>query len=256
MKYNLAGNCNAADIIAIHVNCKELIIALTGGSIPFCQGDSITLTATASTAVTGAVYNWRVNNTAIVSNSNTLLISHPVAGEAVSCLLTSASGDTLQSNTITLTALPIDTPAITRQQDSLVATYGLSYTWYLNGNQVSANTQSIPVLQQGQYVVVVKDTSGCSAASQPYAVLNIGVNPADAVTVKVYPSPNDGRFMIEVEDVSNAEITITDMLGNVVYTQAITGKRQLIGAQQLAAGLYVVTVKTTEGVEVFRVVKE
>ena len=62
--------------------------------------------------------------------------------------------------------------------------------------------------------------------------------------------------MIEVEDVSNAEITITDMLGNVVYTQAITGKRQLIGAQQLAAGLYVVTVKTTEGVEVFRVVKE
>ena len=257
LKYNLAGNCNAADISSIHVNCNELIITLTNGSIPFCQGDSITLMANPSTAVAGANYNWSINGTATGSNSNTLLISHPVAGEVVSCLLTSAGGDTLHSNTITLSSLPVNTPTITRRQDSLTATYGLSYTWYLNGNLISANTQTIPVQQQGNYVVVVKDTAGCSAASQPYNVLNIAISQTGTeLPVKVYPSPNNGSFMIEVPDAANAVVTITDMLGNQLYTQPITASHQLIDAQQLPAGLYVVSVKTSAGVQEFRVVRE
>ena len=42
---------------------------------------------------------------------------------------------------------------------------------------------------------------------------------ASKANIKVYPNPNNGEFTIELTNINNSNITITNVLGQIIKTQ-------------------------------------
>lgn len=61
--------------------------------------------------------------------------------------------------------------------------------------------------------------------------------------VRVYPNPNNGRFTIELQNASTAEIRLFSMTGQLVYTTKENGNHISIDANNLSAGIYVAEIK-------------
>ena len=68
--------------------------------------------------------------------------------------------------------------------------------------------------------------------------------------VSVYPNPADQSVRIEAEGMT--QVTVCNMLGQVVYQQECDSNVLNINASNFAEGLYVVTVSTQQGIQVRR----
>lgn len=69
------------------------------------------------------------------------------------------------------------------------------------------------------------------------------LNEVNKITTQVYPNPNDGSFTIN--STSNLSyIEVTNILGEVVFSQNIMGNSVPIVLNNLAAGLYYYSIKT------------
>ncbi|HEX2901244.1 MAG TPA: T9SS type A sorting domain-containing protein [Bacteroidia bacterium] len=82
------------------------------------------------------------------------------------------------------------------------------------------------------------------------------VNPELTASINVYPNPSRGVFNIEIPNVNNAEITIVTVTGKLVYTTNTNQSLSKIDLSNLAAGMYLVRVKTEEGLAVKKITKE
>lgn len=72
--------------------------------------------------------------------------------------------------------------------------------------------------------------------------------------IKVYPSPNNGNFIVELPNaVDNAEINIMDMTGKLIERKAISGSKAQFSLS-IAKGVYMVVVKTADRMNYSRVV--
>jgi hypothetical protein len=70
----------------------------------------------------------------------------------------------------------------------------------------------------------------------------------DAANVKIYPNPANELVNIETT-ADNANVSITDLSGKLVYQNQMSGSFQTISTQNLKSGLYIVTVKSGNSVE-------
>jgi hypothetical protein len=140
--------------------------ATASGPLVFCQGGSVTLTASA-----GSSYLWTNGETARSITVNSTGTYAVTVKDANDC--SAASSDI----TVTVNPLPV-TPVITAagpvtfcSGESVVLTAGTasSYLWS-NG----ATTQSITVTSGGAYTVTVKNAAGCSSATS--AAITVTVN--------------------------------------------------------------------------------
>ncbi|MBK7763564.1 MAG: T9SS type A sorting domain-containing protein [Bacteroidetes bacterium] len=68
----------------------------------------------------------------------------------------------------------------------------------------------------------------------------------DEASVLVYPNPSHGSFNIELPGGTNAQISIMNTLGEIVYSHSIQNKLN-VSLPELAKGMYIVKVKTTAG---------
>ncbi len=85
-------------------------------------------------------------------------------------------------------------------------------------------------------------------------IISIKMGKTSASNLSIYPNPTtNNEFMVDLKgtDLAGAQVTVTDMLGKTVYTTKIdqNGTNQLIRPNTtLAAGIYVVTVQTSDKV--------
>jgi len=94
--------------------------------------------------------------------------------------------------------------------------------------------------------------------AQKMSQLTIGiVELNNGIEVNAYPNPNNGLVQISFEQaISNVEITVTDILGKVVYYEhfnAISNEHINIDG---TAGIYVLSVKTAASRSVVKLIKE
>lgn len=83
---------------------------------------------------------------------------------------------------------------------------------------------------------VVKVYKVATSAKQP-----------DIQSIKIYPNPGTGRFMIEGENL--LEVVVTDLAGKEVFrSKNLTGKKTQVDMSGVAAGSYLATVKTRDSV--------
>ena len=78
-----------------------------------------------------------------------------------------------------------------------------------------------------------------------------GVDENEALAVSIYPNPTNGHVTIEAEDFKN--ITITNMLGQVIYDNKAEGDTFEYDFCEFGAGIYFLKIETVNGVVTRRV---
>ena len=136
--------------------------------------------------------------------------------------------------------------SISKNNDTLVASPGASYEWYLNGNLIlgAVNSYYVPT-QNGNYVVVVFDSSGCSGSSDIFNYLSLGVNAIDndVSQFTIYPNPVSNILFVNVSDAfKNSPITIYTISGKSVQKKILNGGENAIAISGLADGIYTVVI--------------
>jgi hypothetical protein len=181
-----ANGCDSTVTLTLSVtpNINNLSIQANGATT-YCEGSSVTLSATASGSIAGATYQWSLNGVAITGATNSSLVITNASGSYTvtatnnfGCSLTSAATQ------VTVTSAPLATITASGNtsfcQGSSVTLNantgsGLSYQWRNNGvNITGANNSSFVATNAGTYTVAVS-SNGC-------------VNVSSSIIVTVNPS--------------------------------------------------------------------
>jgi hypothetical protein len=125
-----------------------------------------------------------------------------------------------------------------------------TYLWS-NGDTSMVADSLLP----GTYTVTITDANGCSDTSSVLVNFITGITEAAVNGINVYPNPSNGEFAIvyNFADVTDATISITNVLGEIVFTTQAQGMLKgsyPVSLKGYAAGAYLVRVVTTTGVQV------
>ncbi len=136
-----------------------------------------------------------------------------------------------------------------------------SYAWLdcnTNLPLVSASNQSV-VLTQSTNAYVQVEKGFCSAKSACVNFVpgtNVGINEAaETINLELYPNPTSSNVTVSAnENISN--ITITDMLGKVVFELQEVGKTVTISTVNFSKGFYLVRVESNGAIATKKLIKE
>jgi Secretion system C-terminal sorting domain len=59
----------------------------------------------------------------------------------------------------------------------------------------------------------------------------------------VFPNPSSGIFHVQIKGNSNAEVKVSNSIGELVFSQTMTGEEMVVDLSEIASGTYWVTVK-------------
>lgn len=220
------------------VTVNALPVVSVSGNTSTCAGNSNSLTASGALS-----YTWSNGDTTAITVVNpSQNISYTVSGSNSFGCKASAS------IAITVNALPVLTVQATAlqlctgQSANITAQGANSYNW--SDGQNGAGITVTPTIST-QYIVSGSDSLGCSST----ASISLQVSDctaslqqrASAKGVRVYPNPNTGNFVIELNDNSASSISIVNALGQTVLTQTAENINH-INLSGLNNGLYFVRV--------------
>ena len=88
-------------------------------------------------------------------------------------------------------------------------------------------------------------------------VLTVSATEMKDLGLSVFPNPTTGILTINATKKTAQELTIDvmNMNGQVLMHQILRGQNPQINVQELAAGLYFLKVKTSEGIGVMKIIK-
>ncbi len=128
---------------------------------------------------------------------------------------------------------------------------GTSYQWYKNGVAITgATNRTYDTDASGSYTVTVK-REDCEYSSNAYNHTFVSVYNPDAKIVRVYPNPTQGNLHVELENFDIQSISVTSMTGQTVLRTTNT----TLDLTHLPRGMYVVAVKTAQGIYTAKVNK-
>lgn len=126
---------------------------------------------------------------------------------------------------------------------------GVTYQWIdCSGNSVASTNKSFTATKNGNYKLVV--TTGCTTdTTSCFAVTGIGIADISKQEMAIYPNPNNGIYVIQVQGNVAGELFVRDMLGKVVQHQQVSNSKSnyAFSMQVASAGMYIVELKTEEG---------
>ena len=215
-----SGGCSSSATQSVTVNTAPTTTITPSGATTFCQGGSVTLTASA-----GQSYSWSTGATTQSINatgSGNYSVTVTYAG---GCTSTSAP-TTVTVNTAPATTITPSGPTTfcSGGTVNLTASAGTSYQWSGGGT-----SQSINVVSSGNYTVTVTYANGCTSS----ATQNINVNPN--------PTPS----ISGVTTICPGQTTTLDAgSGYTSYAWNTGGTSQTVNVQ---GGSYNVTVTNANG---------
>ncbi len=198
----------------------------------------ITLTLSVNPAITSSYADTICQGDSYLFNGANLTL----AGEYYDTLQAANGCDSVVTLHLSLHSLPL--PVISRTGDTLTTQVYVSYQWLKNSTAISgATTQTLVLTQTGNYSVIVTDGNGCSDTSAVQNVLSVGLgHVAIDYSVKLYPNPNTGNFVIEFADDVQREIEITDAIGRLIVADEISRRKEYM-LDKVAAGIYFLNIK-------------
>jgi len=242
--------------IVAALTIPSLAFAQCGGTLSMnvtpppqhCNGDTVTITANLSGGNAGwsfKIYRDSITPTSKISNTSTAMDTPYVSTTYYATADSSGCLQKLDSITI---RIGIAQPLIyIRQGDTLFCTtdsFYTSYQWYLNGFPITGATDTfLVVISCDQYAVLVKDTNGCSAL----AVFAISCGVESITTgnnvITISPNPFTSSTTLQFSThLTNAEVIITNILGNEILRKTISGNSMEIDKGRLENGIYFVKV--------------
>jgi hypothetical protein len=125
-----------------------------------------------------------------------------------------------------------------------------TYAWSTTPAQTTATATGLTV--GTTYNVTATDHNGCTGVGHVTIAPNGITNIAGITEFSVYPNPSNGVFTasISLESASDVTISVVDMTGNKVYESTDKASKDItkqINLGSVAAGIYIVNVKTANG---------
>ncbi|MBV6404479.1 MAG: hypothetical protein IT228_13790 [Flavobacteriales bacterium] len=246
---NLCG-ADVSDPLTVTVSAPPITPGvLASDTTVFCEGGSVLLVAD---LIAGVTYTWTMDGI-VVPNADTNQLSVTTSGLYTASVTdgqgcSSASGDTIA---IIVNTPPAE-PVITQVVDTLFASGGGAFQWYVDGQPIVGATDSwyVPIAS-GAYTVTVTDGNGCSSTSQPYTYVFTAVPAGHVVTMRAWPNPTTGP--LHVEGLHGVRYMVTDASGRLLLEGQALGNPALLDLGALAPGLY--ELRTADGA-VLRIVRQ
>ena len=226
--------CVGSKTITVNAGANPTI-NITGSST-VCSANSTTLTANGA-----STYSW---NTGATTAS---LVASPTVNTTYTATGTSSVGCSgMAMVTVTVNAIPVvnlvaSSTTVCANGNTLTL-FGSPAGGAYSGSNVTGST-FVPGATAGSFTPVYSftNTQGCSnTASVTINVLACsGINEKNAIVgLSVYPNPNNGVFVIDLNTNALKVITITDVTGRVVYSTNTLETKQVINLTSLTNGVY------------------
>ena len=136
-------------------------------------------------------------------------------------------------------------------QSSLKA---LNYTWYRNNIKLLDTSVEIYMDSPGKYQLLILDSFGCTVYSPTYNFVRTGINSNTTFPdVKIYPNPSTGILTIEANGITNGQISILNLTGQVQF-QSLINEKTALDLHALPKGIYLLKIQNREGIFFERVV--
>jgi len=163
-------------------------------------------------------------------------------------------GELTKESYMAITASP-EQPTINEVDYNLHSSAAEGNQWYRNGDIIGGATeQDYSPIHNGTYTVMVTEGNCTSIASNEYEVMWVGISEAyDNKAVKIYPTPNQGRFTLEInsQQPDVLSMKVYDAMNSVVYEQEnihINGPfKNQFDLGQLSNGIYFVVLEGKKG---------
>jgi len=264
--------------IIIHIRSAATssvnITANPGSAV--CTGTMVTFVATETGGGSDPTLRWSRAGINVATGPSYACV--PDDGDAVYCTMHSSIActptDSVNSNVINMRVSVPLTPTVTIVSNiTSTGLYGTiefvatvtsatltpSYQWYVNGVAVPGAVSSVYVLNgnlSASYIVncVVGSGDGCnlSGTSNDISVsfgLGVKSTAASNTEMKLVPNPNKGVFSLTLQSDNNeqADVVITNILGEKVKTLSITTNNTTEITIDEAPGIYILTATTSGG---------
>lgn len=282
----------SVNMVVSAIMTPALTISVTPGTT-VCTGSVATFGANPVSGGSSPTYVWRKNGIPVGSSS--VFYFTPAEGDQIKCTMTSnypcRTTDTAESATTTMHVLPnsIHSVTITASRTTVgsgqVVTFTANsvnggsspaYQWYIDAVAVPGETGRIFVtttLRNGQVVScrVVSSDPCASPTLTSSTGITMTVTSGLASTSNqqrfftLIPNPNAGNFTISgqlpISATSEVRLQVTNMLGQLVHTELLSVQQGKVQAsvqlgQQIANGVYIVSLHTDYGIEQFHMVLE
>ncbi len=254
-----ASNCVQNGVVTLENSTPAAPVLDYAGAYVFCDGEPVTVTAEA--APIGFGYQWYLNG-------------NPISGETDPSLAIANAGFYTMTYTGICESEPsvdviaeftfLADPIITNPTgDALLVDAGANtYQWYLDGNPISGADQNLYIATQtGTYTVVITDTNGCMATSDSFVHTITDVSAIKGLnTMLVSPVPFNDVVWVELETSTSLGLVLS--VQNIYGQTLLQSNIQVNGKWQrqfdtkgLSAGMYLLLVKTEDGIAVRKLVK-
>jgi glucose/arabinose dehydrogenase len=152
--------------------------------------------------------------------------------------------------------------SITQDGNTLTATQGVSYQWYLNGDALpGATSQEFVAIESGVYTVLVIFSGTCTDFADPVQVTVSGLGENDIISTRFNSNPIRQELQIvfgtDIRGVVN--LVINDVNGKLIMEEQVLVQNGLVhsmNANTWASGNYILSIRSEEDVINLGFVKE
>ena len=208
----IMNNPDTSNVITMVVNpILAVSVSISASSDPFCQGSTVTFTATPTNGGATPNYQWKVNGVSVGPN-NPIYSYIPINGDIVSCVLNSSvpcpTGNPSTSNTLTMTENNnvVVSVSITPSLNPVCAGTSVTFTstpvnggsapvyqWKVNGINAGTNNPTYSYAPiNGDLITCILTSNAACASGNPATsnTVTMTVNPNLPVSISISPSIN------------------------------------------------------------------
>ena len=213
------------------------VVSISGPSV-VCLGDSIALVANGANTY---VWNNNATTTTIVITPTTTSTYSAVGTDTNGCVGLSEI-DSIFVNPVPIISIASTATTICLGEGvTLTANGANTYTW---SGGINTNSIAVSPSVSTTYSASGSGTNNCVGRNTLQIIVSecTSINTiASKTAIKVYPNPNNGEFTIELTNINNSNITITNVLGQIIKTQKAELKNQ-IDLNLFDKGIYFINV--------------
>ncbi len=129
----------------------------------------------------------------------------------------------------------------TSRPDTVVLDAGAEFDSYLW--QDGSTNQTYHVTDYGTYFVQVYDSNDCEATDTIVVSECTGIYENELSGVSIYPNPNNGQFVIDLQNADNAQIEVLTISGQVIYSKQTNDMHNVIDLSNFDKGIYFVHIR-------------
>ena len=238
---------------------------LISGATHVCAGDNDVMYSVEPVA-NATEYIWSLPpGASISSGGGTNIIvnfdTNAVSGN-ISVYATNQCGNGINSPDFSIAVNPVPlAPVITNNGDTLFSNVHFGNQWYYEGMLLSGDTSQTCIAINNGYYWDAITLNGCpSEPSNHIMILNAGVHSHPTASIKVYPVPSDGRFIVYIPNSSKEpySISIYNSLGILIYEQNTvdvnSSDQKIIDLRPIPAGVYILTYGNSRNQEVKKII--